>query len=72
MRVEDRTTELKRTNERLLAELAERKRAEDAYYEAQAELARVTRMSTMGALAVSFSHEVNQPLAAVVANACSM
>jgi C4-dicarboxylate-specific signal transduction histidine kinase len=49
--------------------MAERKRAEDAYYEAQAELARVTRMSAMGALAASISHEVNQPLAAVVTNA---
>ena len=69
MRVEERTAELKRTNEQLLAEMAERKRAEDAYYEAQAELARVTRMSALGALAASISHEVNQPLAAVVTNA---
>jgi C4-dicarboxylate-specific signal transduction histidine kinase len=49
--------------------MAERKRAEDAYYEAQGELARMTRMSAMGALAASISHEVNQPLAAVVTNA---
>ncbi len=69
VRVEERTAELKRTNEQLLAEIAERKRAEEAYYEAQAELARVTRMSAMGALAASISHEVNQPLAAVVTNA---
>jgi C4-dicarboxylate-specific signal transduction histidine kinase len=69
IRVEERTAELKRTNEQLLAEIAERKRAEEAYYEAQAELARVTRMSAMGALAASISHEVNQPLAAVVTNA---
>jgi C4-dicarboxylate-specific signal transduction histidine kinase len=68
-RVEERTAELKQTNERLLAEIVERKRAEDAYYEAQAELARVTRISALGALAASISHEVNQPLAAVVTNA---
>jgi C4-dicarboxylate-specific signal transduction histidine kinase len=49
--------------------MAERQRAEDAYYEAQAELARVARLSAMGALAASISHEVNQPLAAVVTNA---
>lgn len=74
IRVEERTVELKRANEQLLTEMAERKRAEDAYYEAQAELARVTRMSALGALAASISHEVNQPLAAVVTNAdaCSM
>lgn len=69
LRVAERTAELKHTNEQLLAEIAERKRAEDAYYEAQAELDRVTRMSAMGALAASISHEVNQPLAAVVTNA---
>jgi C4-dicarboxylate-specific signal transduction histidine kinase len=69
LRVEERTVELKRTNEQLLAEMEERKRAEDAYYEAQAELARMTRISAMGALAASISHEVNQPLAAVVTNA---
>jgi C4-dicarboxylate-specific signal transduction histidine kinase len=69
LRVEERTAELKQTNQQLLNEMAERKRAEEAYYEAQAELARVTRMSTMGALAASISHEVNQPLAAVVTNA---
>jgi C4-dicarboxylate-specific signal transduction histidine kinase len=68
-RVEERTAELRHTNKQLLAEIAERKRAEDAYYEAQAEIARVTRMSAMGALAASISHEVNQPLAAVVTNA---
>ena len=74
MRVEERTAELQQTNEQLLAEMAERKRAEDAYYEAQAELARVTRISALGALAASISHEVNQPLAAVVTNAdaCTM
>jgi C4-dicarboxylate-specific signal transduction histidine kinase len=68
-RVEERTAELRKTNERLLAEMAERKRAEEGYHEAQAELARVTRMSALGALAASISHEVNQPLAAVVTNA---
>jgi C4-dicarboxylate-specific signal transduction histidine kinase len=69
LRVEERTAELKQTNQQLVTEMAERKRAEDAYYEAQAELDRVTRMSAMGALAASISHEVNQPLAAVVTNA---
>jgi len=68
-RVEERTAELRKTNEQLLAEIVERRRAEDAYYEAQAELARVTRISALGALAASISHEVNQPLAAVVTNA---
>jgi C4-dicarboxylate-specific signal transduction histidine kinase len=69
MRVDERTAELRQTNARLIAEMAERQRAEEAYYEAQAELARVSRMSALGTLAASISHEVNQPLAAVVTNA---
>ncbi len=68
-RVEERTAELKQANQQLLAEIAERRRAEQAYIEARAELGRVSRMSAMGALAASISHEVNQPLAAVVTNA---
>jgi len=74
MRVEERTAELRQTNQQLVAEIAERQRAEEAYREAQAELARVSRMSALGVLAASISHEVNQPLAAVVTNAdaCAM
>jgi C4-dicarboxylate-specific signal transduction histidine kinase len=68
-RVEERTAELREANQQLLAEIAERKRAEQAYIEARGELGRVSRMSAMGALAASISHEVNQPLAAVVTNA---
>ena len=37
-------------------------------HEAQAELARVARLTTMGELAASIAHEINQPLAAVVAS----
>jgi signal transduction histidine kinase len=44
----------------------ERKRASVAAQEAQAELARVARLTTMGELAASIAHEINQPLAAVV------
>jgi PAS domain S-box-containing protein len=43
--------------------------AERALREAQAELAHVTRVTTLGELTASISHEVNQPLAAIVANA---
>jgi C4-dicarboxylate-specific signal transduction histidine kinase len=68
-RVEERTAELRQTNDRLVEEMAERRRAEDAYHDARTELARVTRISALGALAASISHEVNQPLAAVVTNA---
>jgi PAS domain S-box-containing protein len=43
--------------------------AEQALRQAQAELAHVTRVTTLGELTASIAHEVNQPLAAVVANA---
>jgi C4-dicarboxylate-specific signal transduction histidine kinase len=43
--------------------------AEQALRKAQAELAHVTRVTMLGELTASISHEVNQPLAAVVANA---
>jgi PAS domain S-box-containing protein len=48
------------------------KRAEQAEHDlrtAQAELAHVTRVTMLGELTASIAHEVNQPLAAVVANA---
>jgi signal transduction histidine kinase len=35
---------------------------------AQAELARVARLTTMGELVASIAHEINQPLAAILAN----
>jgi C4-dicarboxylate-specific signal transduction histidine kinase len=43
--------------------------AEQALRKAQAELAHVTRVTTLGELTASIAHEVNQPLAAVIANA---
>jgi len=51
---------------------AERKRAEEALHQAREELAHVTRVTTLGELAASIAHEVNQPLAAIIAdaNAC--
>ncbi len=43
--------------------------AEQALRKAQAELAHVTRVTTLGELAASIAHEINQPLAALIANA---
>src|SRR6202040_1906422 len=43
--------------------------AEEALRKAQMELAHVTRVTMLGELTASIAHEVNQPLAAVVANA---
>src|SRR3984893_4656279 len=43
--------------------------AEQALRKAQAELAHVTRVTMLGEMTASIAHEINQPLAAVVANA---
>jgi PAS domain S-box-containing protein len=59
-----------------VVDITDRKRAEEKlrasekrFLDAQMELAHVTRITTLGELAASIAHEVNQPLAAVVANA---
>jgi len=46
-----------------------RRRAEEALRQAQADLAHVSRVTTMGELTASLAHEVNQPIAAAVTNA---
>jgi C4-dicarboxylate-specific signal transduction histidine kinase len=59
------------TNPRLATisrDISERKRADEALQIAQADLAHVARVTTMGELTASIAHEVNQPLTAVVAN----
>jgi PAS domain S-box-containing protein len=50
-------------------DLTDRVRESEALQEAQAELAHVTRVMTLGELTASIAHEVNQPLAAIVADA---
>ncbi len=51
-----------------VASLFERKRAEEALRQAQANLAHVSRVMTLGELTASISHEVNQPIAAIATN----
>jgi len=55
-------TDRKRAEEKLRA-------SEQRLLDSQMELAHVNRVTTMGQLTASIAHEVNQPLAAVVANA---
>jgi C4-dicarboxylate-specific signal transduction histidine kinase len=49
-------------------DVTERKQAEEALRKVQGELAHVTRVMTMGELAASIAHEINQPLAGVTTN----
>ncbi len=67
-RVLERTKQLAAVNEELRQEMAERQRAEEAVRTAHAELAHVTRVTSMGELAVSIAHEVTQPLTGIVTN----
>jgi C4-dicarboxylate-specific signal transduction histidine kinase len=46
----------------------EPKRTESTMQKLQSELAHVTRLTTMGELAASIAHEINQPLGAIVNN----
>jgi C4-dicarboxylate-specific signal transduction histidine kinase len=51
-----------------LMDVTAEKRAQEALQQAQAELAHVTRVTTLGELTASIAHEVNQPLAAIITN----
>jgi signal transduction histidine kinase len=68
--------EIKRLNDELEERVVERTgeliAASEALRDVQAQLAHVTRVSTLGEVTASFAHELNQPLAAIVnnANAC--
>jgi C4-dicarboxylate-specific signal transduction histidine kinase len=68
-RVRERTSELQEANDSLVVEISERKRAQEASAVAQAALARVNRVMTIGELTASIAHEVSQPLAAILTSA---
>src|SRR5262249_40968458 len=58
--------EVEKSNRSLQAEIAARTRAEANLDQLRSELAHVTRVTTLGELAASIAHEINQPLAAMV------
>jgi C4-dicarboxylate-specific signal transduction histidine kinase len=68
-RVRARTAELEKINERLKAEIAEREAAEEGLIRARSEIARIARITTVGELAASIAHEINQPLGSIVTSA---
>ena len=65
-RVVERTSDLKKANDQLQSEIAEREEAENRLLAAQTEMARISRITTMGELAASIAHELNQPLGSIV------
>jgi signal transduction histidine kinase len=50
-------------------DITEQRAAEDSLRQAQSELARVARVTTVGQLTASIAHEVNQPLMSISSNA---
>lgn len=51
-----------------LMDVTEARKAQEALYAAQSALAHATRVATLGEISATIAHEVNQPLAAIVAN----
>jgi len=64
-RVEQRTYELSLSNDKLQAEIIERKQAEKDLHQAQDNLIHAGKMGVVGQMATSITHELNQPLGAV-------
>lgn len=67
-RVRIRTGELIASNNRLMLEIAEREHTAHEVENLQVEMARMSRILTVGALTASVTHEIAQPLTSVVAN----
>jgi len=73
--VEERTASLQAAvaqqidaNNRVLSEISQRKRTEESLRRTQDDLARISRITTMGELAATIAHEVNQPLSGILTN----
>jgi len=53
----------------LITDIDDRKRTEEELRQARGNLARINRVTTMGELAASLAHEINQPISGAVINA---
>ncbi|SEJ65198.1 ATP-binding protein [Pseudomonas sp. NFR16] len=64
-RVIERTSDLEGLNRRLRQEVLEREQAQQELFRAQDELVQAGKLSALGTMSASISHELNQPLAAI-------
>lgn len=64
-RVLERTQDLEQLNSRLRLEVLERENAQQELVRAQDELVQASKLSALGTMSASISHELNQPLAAI-------
>jgi signal transduction histidine kinase len=65
-RVAERTAELAETNQRLVAEIAERERSDARLQLLQLEIFHAARVNAAGHMAAALAHELNQPLTAAI------
>jgi len=65
MRVAERTSDLENLNRRLKQEVLERENAQQELVRAQDDLVQAGKLSALGTMSASISHELNQPLAAI-------
>ncbi len=63
-RVEERTADLARVNQRIEEEVAERRLTEQQLRQTQADLIQAGKLAGLGQMSAALSHEFNQPLAA--------
>jgi two-component system C4-dicarboxylate transport sensor histidine kinase DctB len=64
-RVQERTQDLEALNSRLKLEVLEREQAQQELVRAQDELLQAGKLSALGTMSASISHELNQPLGAI-------
>ncbi|WP_312923545.1 sensor histidine kinase [Stutzerimonas nitrititolerans] len=64
-RVQERTRDLEALNRRLKVEVLEREQAQQELVRAQDELLQASKLSALGTMSASISHELNQPLGAI-------
>ena len=64
-RIADRTADLRASNDRLKAEIHERRQTENDLRKTQDELVQAGKLAVIGQMSTSIAHELNQPLAAL-------